>query len=495
MNNPYTTIPAPGPGQDTIFTLEVWEQHNMPPILHLAEGWTEIEVQAFADDPDLQEIRIPASVVSILESAFARAISLRQVEFAEGSRLEFIGEGAFDGAIALERINIPARVTRIGDGTFNDTRALEQVTFEEGSQVEMIGFQAFSGTTSLQSIRIPTGVRNIHNFAFHNASSLVEVAFEEGSKLESIGDGVFDGATALQTIRLPASVSNMGKGVFRNTTSLQTIHIPKLVQTLMIMTFDNASSLREVTFEEGSLLQTIGGGAFHHTTSLQTIQIPARVTIIGQSAFKNATALQKIRIPKLVRVIGEQAFANTQGLREITFEQDSQIAEIGHDAFKESGLTLVVIGESALNRLNANADLYNRAEIESSRRPIRFLPEVKFREINDFYGAYYVTIVSRKQQIDTLQLITKNPTYKKQGFFGKLLGKPKKQTRVALPDEMTREIGRFLMPAGIEPKSPAALAARAEGKEGGARKLKTRKRGARRTHKRKSKRRRTMRRK
>ena len=239
----------------------------------------------------------------------------------------------------------------------------------------------------------------------------------------------------------------------------------------------------------------IAGGAFHRTTSLQTIQIPARVTIIGQSAFKNATALQKIRIPKLVRVIGEQAFANTQGLREITFEQDSQIAEIGHDAFKESGLTLVVIGESALNRLNANADLYNRAEIESSRRPIRFLPEVKFREINDFYGAYYVTIVSRKQQIDTLQLITKKPAYKKQGFFGKLLGKPKKQTRVALPDEMTREIGRFLMPAGVEPKSPAALAARAEGKEGGARKSRTRKRGARRTHKRKSKRRRTMRRK
>ena len=104
-------------------------------------------------------------------------------------------------------------------------------------------------------------------------------------------------------------------------------------------------------------------------------------------------------------------------------------------------------------------------------------------------------IVSRKQQIDTLQLITKKPAYKKQGFFGKLLGKPKKQTRVALPDEMTREIGRFLMPAGVEPKSPAALAARAEGKEGGARKSRTRKRGARRTHKRKSKRRRTMRRK
>lgn len=476
MNNPYTTIPAPGPGENTTFTSEIWEQYDMPPIIILEEGWTEIGWQAFVDNPDLQSIRIPASVVDILEDAFNGAINLRQVEFAEGSRLEFIGEGAFDGAESLERINIPARVSRIGPGAFRDTTALEQVTFEEGSQLEMIGVQAFTGAESLQAIRIPVGVRRIDNYAFYNASSLVEVVFEEGSKLESIGDGSFDGTTSLQTFQIPASVSNIGKGVFRNATSLQTIHIPKLVQTLMIMTFDNASSLREVTFEEGSMLQTIAGGAFHKTTALQMIQIPAGVTIIGQGAFKNASALQKIHIPKLVTTIGDQAFANTTSLREVVFDQDSQITSIGHDAFKESGLTLVSIGESALKRLNAEANSRNRSEIESGRRPIRILPEVHFGETNEFYGKYYVKIVSRAQQIDTLQLITKKPAYKKQGFFGKLLSKPKKQTRAALPDEMTREIGKFLMPAGVEPKSPAALANR----KGGARKPRTRKRGIRR---------------
>ena len=507
--NPYTTIPAPDPGEDTTFTKEHWHDFWLGPgslqNIILEEGWTAIGWEAFVKNTELQMIRIPASVVDILEDAFNGAINLRQVEFAQGSQLDFIGEGAFDGTIALEKINIPARVTSIGHGAFNGAIGLREVTFEEGSQLERIGVQAFSGAISLQSIRIPAGVRTIHSYAFYNASSLVEVAFEEGSKLEAIGDGVFDGDTALQTIQIPAGVSSMGKGMFRNTTSLQTIHIPRLVQTIMIMTFDNATSLREVTFEEGSLLQTIAGGAFHQTTSLQTIQIPAGVTTIGTSAFKNATALQKLYIPKLVRVIGEQAFANTQALREITFEQDSQIADIGYDAFRGSGLTLVVIGESALNRLNDNANLHNRAEIESGRRPIRFLPEVKFREINDFYGAYYVTIVSRKQQIDTLQLITKKPAYKKQGFFGKLLGKPKKQTLPPLPEALTREIGTYLMPAGVEPKSPAALAARAEEGKGGARKPRTRKRGTRhnrrkasstrRTLKSKSKRRRTMKRK
>jgi hypothetical protein len=84
------TIPAPDPGEDTTFTLEVWEEHNTPSNLILAEGWTEIEQEAFTDSPVLEMIRIPASVVSILESAFNGAIELRQVEFAQGSRLEFI---------------------------------------------------------------------------------------------------------------------------------------------------------------------------------------------------------------------------------------------------------------------------------------------------------------------------------------------------------------------------------------------------------------------
>jgi hypothetical protein len=94
-------------------------------------------------------------------------------------------------------------------------------------------------------------------------------------------------------------------------------------------------------------------------------------------------------------------------------------------------------------------------------------------------------------------MISRIPLYEKQGFFGRLLGKPK-ITRSALPPELATEIGRYLMPAGIEPKSPAALAARAavaNDAAGGARKSKTRKRRARRTQKRKPKRRRTTKRK
>ena len=501
--NTYTTIPAPGPGEDTEFTNEVWHDFYTGPgsmqNIILEEGWSEIGWQAFVNNPDLLSIRIPASVVNILEDAFKGAINLRQVEFAQGSRLEFIGEDAFNGAVALERINIPAGVTDLGDATFLGATSLEQVTFEEGSQLEMIGFQTFAETRALQTIRIPASVASIDVEAFHNATSLIEVIFEEGSKLEFIGDGAFSDTRALQTIQIPTSVGYIGQGAFRNASSLQTIHIPKLVDNLMIFTFENATSLREVTFEEDSDLISIGDGAFMGATALQTIRIPEGVMLIRQGAFVNARSLQTIYFPKSVREIGERAFAITSNLREITFEQDSEITRIGYDAFRGSGLNMVVIGESALNRLNADAKSRNLSEIASSRRPLRLLSYVEFRENNNFYGADYVTIVSRAQQIDTLQLITKKSGYKKPpktGFIRSLaetlrLKKPAQKTRPPLPEAVTREIGKYLMPAGVEPKSPAALAAR----KGGARKPKTRKRGARKTQKRKSKRRRTIKRK
>jgi hypothetical protein len=523
--NPHTTIQAPGPGEDATFTLEVWEQHDMPPILYLAAGWTTIEEQAFVDNPDLEEIHIPASVVSIQEDAFNGAISLRQVEFAQDSLLHgdrlFIGDGVFADTEALKRINIPARVTHIGDGAFLGATGLEQITFGEGSQLEMIGFQTFAGATALQTIRIPASVTEISIEAFHNATSLTEVTFEEGSQLEFIGDSAFDGARALEIIQIPAGVGHIGQGAFRNASSLQTIRIPRLVQTLMRMTFENATSLREVTFEEGSEIISIGDGAFMGATALETIKIPAEVQVIRQGAFQNATALQTIRIPRLVREIGYQAFANTSSLRELIFEKNSEITHIGHQAFRDSSLLIVSIGEAALVSLNTDRANNN-------------MPRLRFGKNDFFYGKRDVTIVSRTRQINALALSLSKPEYKTQGFFSKLIGKPKKKTREAIPQDLIRKVARLITDEDVEPKSgntlpppefaaavaaayPAEIAAAnariaaidaeeaAKAAKGGARKYRTRKRGirrrsrkalgTRRMQKRKSKRRRTMKRK
>jgi hypothetical protein len=260
-----------------------------------------------------------------------------------------------------------------------------------------------------------------------------------------------------------------------NVVSLKSIIIPASLYGIGTRVFFNASGLEKITFNRNS----------------QMTHITARV-------FENATALNSINIPAEVREIEAYAFLNTPRLREITFDQNSQIASIHATAFSRSGLSLVVIGESALNRLNVE------------RRALNMQP-LRFGENNIFYGKANVKVVSRKQQTDMLHLATEAAGYPPRpatGFIGSIaqaigLRKPPPQkTRPPLPKHLANYTSSFLMEEDVVPKSPAALAARAAANAtAGGRKSRRRKRGIRRksrkvprTRKTK-KRRRTMKRK
>jgi hypothetical protein len=264
-----------------------------------------------------------------------------------------------------------------------------------------------------------------------------------------------------------------------NVVSLKSISIPASLYGIGTRVFFNASGLEKITFNRNSQIRYIS----------------ARV-------FENATALNSINIPAGVREIEAYAFINTPMLREITFDQNSQIASIHANAFSKSGLTLVVIGESALDRLNVERLALN-------------MQPLHFGENNNFYGKRNVKIVSRQQEADMLHLITREVGYKKPpryglGYIKESLGllPPREKTRPPLPKALADYASSFLMEKDVVPKSPAALAARTEATnatEGGSRKSRRRKRGVRRksrkasrvqkTKKRKPKRRRTMKRK
>ena len=239
-----------------------------------------------------------------------------------------------------------------------------------------------------------------------------------------------------------------------NVVSLKSISIPASLYGIGRRVFFNASGLEKITFNRNS----------------QIIYIAARV-------FENATALNSINIPAGVREIEGYAFLNTPMLREITFDQNSQIASIHATAFSRSGLTLVVIGESALDRLNVE-------RLALNMQPLRF------GENNNFYGKTNVKIVSRKQEADMLHLITSEVGYKKPpryglGYIKESLGllPPREKTRPPLPKALADYASSFLMEKDVVPKSPAALAARAaaaNATEGGARKSRRRMRSIRR---------------
>ncbi len=310
-----------------------------------------INVGVFAEQTLLEKVTIPSTIKQILGNAFSGAINLKEVIFEENSELTSIAVGAFNGCVALESISIPDSVITLGSitsdtgyfviaesGVFNGCSNLASVEISENSQLEFIGQYTFNNCSKLTSINIPGGVQNIGqnaftataltsvtipnrvvkilSSAFGNCSSLARVTFEEGSQLETIGNLAFAGCSALTTIEIPASVKTLGvassfstgNGVFGST------------------------GLQSVTFEEGSVLETIGVGAFYRCSGLTEISIPSTVKLIAWGAFQES-GLTEINIPANVEQIDKFAFNACADLESVEFEDGSKLQLINEYAF------------------------------------------------------------------------------------------------------------------------------------------------------------------
>ena len=285
---------------------------------------TSIGKNAFYYCKVLSSITIPASVTSIGQQAFFGCSKLATVTFAEGSKLGTIGQQAFSGCSALSSITIPASVTSIGQQAFFGCTKMETVTFAEGSKLETIGQLAFQSCSALSSIIIPASVTSMGNGAFkscydRNGTGLTTVTFAEGSKLEAIGNEAFQSCSALSSITIPASVTSIGNSAFKSC-------------------YDNRNriGLTTVTFAEGSQLKTIGESAFEACRVLSSITIPASVTEIGKNAFYNcydgSTGLTEVTFAEgsKLETIGESAF-NGCGISSVTIP--ASVTEIGQKAF------------------------------------------------------------------------------------------------------------------------------------------------------------------
>ncbi len=248
-----------------------------------------------------------------------------------------IKENVLLKCLSRERIEIPNTVTSIGASAFKN---------------------CFTDTPV--SIEIPSGVTSIGSNAFQGCTKLYQLTFAEGSQLQTIGDYAFSGCFVNGTrssIEIPSSVTSIGSNAFQGCTKLY-----------------------QLTFAEGSQLQTIGDYAFSGcfvNGTRSSIEIPSSVTSIGYNAFRGCTNLttvsfaeesqlqtigdsafmncfvepgtnvetfsNSIVIPSSVISIGSSAFQNSKHLASIAFAEGSQIQTIGTSAFNSQSTIQITI--------------------------------------------------------------------------------------------------------------------------------------------------------
>ena len=263
------------------------------------EGITELN-NTFGGCVNLQEVKLPKSLVSLVNGAFYNCHSLEYIELPAG--LETIGENAFYHCCSLYSITIPSSVKTIGRGAFSACSSLSSINFPVG--LTSIGRDAFSACTSLASIKLPTGLESIGDGAFWRCP-ITSISLPAG--LKSIGNETFSDCKLSGTVSIPSSIEAIGSNPFKYTK----------VEVLDYQG-DVKSWCENVALSENWMGLGYSDCGFRiGGKDLTELEIPEGVTKINPYAFENVQNIASIKIPSSLRAIGEKAFYNDKLVRKV----------------------------------------------------------------------------------------------------------------------------------------------------------------------------------
>lgn len=270
--------------------------------------------------------------------------------FQAGSKIETIEQGAFMNCQALEAIELPDSLQTIGNYAFQNCTKLKQITIPEG--VTTLGTGAFSGCSLLEVI----------NFNAIAVSSKNDRIFEKcnikfiyiGDKVTVFPDRLFSGAqfqkvsetsSELVEVRLeiPKSVTRFGDYCLTNVINLQEITFPNgsSLNSIGKYAFSGCKKLNIVLPDSVKIIDNF---AFQNCEKLSGIKLPNGLETLGQAAFKGCVGIAEINIPSAITVINRELCSDCKQLSKLTFD-GTAVTSIGDSAFKGCNISSVALPE------------------------------------------------------------------------------------------------------------------------------------------------------
>lgn len=209
--------------------------------------------------------------------------------------------------------------------------------------VAKVGDEVFMNCSTIKQIAIPGCVKSIGNYAFKGCSALEDIVIPQS--VESIGVGAFQGTRISNvTFAEGSKLESIQKEAFSSCRSIESIVIPDGVKSFGSSVFSGCNNLKTVHLPE--MAETLGNNIFGSCTSLTTITIPDGVKVIPQSAFLNCSKLSSVVLGAGVEKIDMSAFSNCSALTNVTLPDT--VTTISNNAFNGcSAMTEVVFGEAS----------------------------------------------------------------------------------------------------------------------------------------------------
>lgn len=310
--------------------------------------------------------------ITVPETVTENSTSYSVVSIADGL---FGTESVFEGADFFENITIGKNVTHIGNAAFKGLRSRDEngnvsdmtLTFQSGSQLEYIGDEAFAGCADIKVLDLPTGVTHIGSQAFKDCTGLVgSLVLSEA--VEEIGEEAFSGCSNFSKVECwnpvpPVAGQNAFQGLTDKTLYVMDAtpyttdgnwggfeNIENFGITFEGPKIDNCKNRYRVTSQ--NTVEVYGFITSGEWPDYAHINIPDEVThdrqtylvtSIGENALNlnhlDNPRIGQITIGKNVRIIKRQAFiwtTNKNSYWHITFAPDSQLEEIGDEAFRDA---------------------------------------------------------------------------------------------------------------------------------------------------------------
>lgn len=271
---------------------------------------TEIDESAFESCTSLETVIFLCDIKEIPASAFKNCTKLTNVQL-PGS-VETIGDYAFNGT-DIRSITIGENVQTIGLESFRDCKALVELNFAQHSVLDTIGQAAFAGCVSLKSVTMPDTVRVLKNSAFVGCSSLTTVYVSAG--LEEMEAYAFSAAPALTTFVMGDGAKMLGDYAFYTPassngfyyhTSLKNVTIPESVEYIGQFAFAGNTVMESLALKG---VRTIGDYAFHYATAIEWIETTDALERIGANAFIGS-GIREMTLDN-VEYFGAQCFLGT----------------------------------------------------------------------------------------------------------------------------------------------------------------------------------------
>lgn len=306
----------------------------------LEEGITRIESEAFANNPDMSFVTLPASLTYIDAAAFTGDNQPMTVYFAgtpaQWSTLKLNSTAMKNATVVYTDTTIEGVCGE--NASWKLKGGILEIT-GSGMVTDPSGYSAYSGQISRVIVR--NGVSGLCSYAFDGFRNLTSVSLADS--IETIGVAVFRNCSALKQITLPTGLVTLEAQAFYGCENLERITIPATLKTVGRNAFMDCTGLQGVWITDLSDWMAVD---FENATAnplymahilylnnkeLNALTIPDDVNVVKRFAFAGSDTLTEIVIPDHVTEIGNSAFAECVAVTTVSLADS--VTDIGNSAF------------------------------------------------------------------------------------------------------------------------------------------------------------------